>query len=94
MSDRTLVVKPSGLPEAKNKPWVLVFRSHDLSGTDYEPLVYLTDDAACEVVEISNGGISWLYGIPDWAARDRARALEKARVLREQAAEIEAANAH
>lgn len=51
MSDRTLQLQPSGLPEVKNR---------------------------------------WTYGKPDWDERYRKRHLEKARVLREQAAAIEA----
>ena len=89
MSDRTLVVMPSGLPEVKNRPWMLVFRSHDLSGTDYETIALLDDSAAREVVEIGNPGISWLYGAPDWDERSRRRELERARVLREEAQKIE-----
>lgn len=87
---RSLEVMPSGLPESKNKPWALVFRSHDLSGTDYETIAYLSDDRAQELVECRI--VSWLYGEPDWADRARKRELERARVLREEADKIEAAN--
>lgn len=93
MSDRTLVVKPSGLHEVKNKPWALVLRSHDLSGTDYETIALLDDSTAREVVEIGHPQICWLYGAPDWDERHRKRELERARVLREEAAKIEAATA-
>lgn len=85
---RTLVIKPSGLPEVKNRPWRLVLRSHDLGGTDYETIALLDDDTASEVERA--GAVSWLYGEPDWGDRDRKRALEKARVLREEAEKIEA----
>lgn len=89
---RTLCVKPSGRPESDNKPWVLVLRSHGLGGTDYMPLIYLDDDLAAEIVEI--GKITWLHGEPDWDARFRKRELERARILREEADNIErAANA-
>lgn len=84
---RTLVIKPSGLPEVKNKPWRLVLRSHDLSGTDYETVALLDDSTADEVVKA--GTISWLFGEPDWDERHKKREIERARVLREQADEIE-----
>lgn len=89
---RTLVVKPSGLPEEKNRPWALVLRSHDLGGTEYQTLALMSDELAQEVVEI--GGrfpIAWLYGEPDWEDRARKRDLERARVLRQEADKIEAA---
>lgn len=88
---RTLVIKPSGLPELKNRPWRLVLRQHDLGGVDYETVALLTDYTAVEIVEASGGMIKWLYGEPDWALRERTRALEKARVMHEEAAKIEAA---
>lgn len=84
---RGLFIKPSGLPEVKNKPWRLVLRSHDLSGTDYETLALLDDSTAQEVV--AAGPAHWLYGEPDWNERHKKRELERARVIREQAAEIE-----
>lgn len=84
---RTLVIKPSGLPEKLNKPWRLVLRSHDLGGTDYETVALLDDVRAEEVVKA--GTISWLFGEPDWAAREKQRQLEKARTLREEADWIE-----
>lgn len=85
---RTLCIMGSGLPEAKNKPWSLVLRSHDLGGTDYQTIALLDDETAREVVEA--GRVYWLYGEPDWDERFRKRQLEKARVLREEAAQIEA----
>lgn len=87
---RTLVIKPSGLPEAANKPWSLVLRSHDLGSTDYEMVALMTDTIAEEVADA--GQVPWLYGTPDWDERHRLRQLERARVLREEAAAIEAAN--
>ena len=87
---RTLCVKPSGLPEVKNRPWALVLRSHDLGGTDYETIAYMSDSIAREVVEA--GDVSWLYGAPDWNDRARRRELERARGLREEAEKIETAN--
>ena len=88
---RTLHVVPSGLPEVKNRPWALILRQHDLGGTDYQTLTYLSDDTALEVVEA--GRVDWLYGIPDWDERARKLELEKARVLREEAQKIEERNA-
>jgi len=87
---RTLVIMPSGFPESMNKPWLLVLRSHDLGGTDYEAVARLDDDHAAEIVAISN--ITWLYGEPDWDERARKRKLERARVLREEAEKIEKEN--
>lgn len=57
---RTLVLKPSSRTNAR--PWVLVLRNHDLSGTDYEPIAYLDNATAYEVVEA--GAVTWLYGEP------------------------------
>lgn len=88
---RTLHVVPSELPEVKDKPWALILRQHDLGGTSYQTLTYLSDSLALEVIEA--GSINWLYGPPDWDERARKRALEKARVLREQAQQIEESNA-
>ena len=83
----TLCIKPSGLPEVKNKPWSLVIRTHDLVGTEYDILCYLTDDAAQAVIEA--GAPYWLFGKPDWDDRHRLRELERARVLKETARLIE-----
>jgi hypothetical protein len=80
----------SGLPESKNRPWRLILRSHDLGGTDYETIAFLTDELAEEIVDVSKYKVTWLYGPPDWDERAKKRALEKARVLREQADKIEA----
>lgn len=91
MSDRTLQLKPSGLPEVKNRPWALVLRSHDLSGTEYETIALLTDETAEEVQTVSRYGIHWTYGNPDWDERERKRKLERVRVMREEADKIEAA---
>lgn len=85
---RSLCIKPSGLPEVKNRPWRLVLRNHDLGGTDYETVALLDDETAREVVEA--GRVSWLY-TPDWDERYRLRALERARVMREEAEKIETA---
>lgn len=49
MSD--LCIKPSGLPESANKPWSLVLRTHDLSGTSYRGIALLDDSTAQEVME-------------------------------------------
>ena len=93
MSNRTLAMRPTGLPESRNKPWALVLRNHDLSGTDYETIALMDDATAREVVEVGSPVISWLYGEPDWDERHKKRELERARVLREEAEKIEAANA-
>lgn len=82
-----LVIKPSGFPESKGKPWLLCLRVHDLGGTDYLPLVYVSDAVAKDIIEA--GAPSWLYGEPDWAERERLKELEKARILHGQALEIE-----
>lgn len=89
---RTLIVRPSGLPEVKNKPWVLQLRSHGLGGTDYQSLLYMSDELAREVVEVGYPNITWLFGEPDWNERHRKRELERARVLREEATKIEMKN--
>lgn len=86
----TLCIKPSGLEEKHDRPWQLVLRTHDLAGTDYEHVAWLTDDKARDVIEA--GAPSWLFGKPDWEQRAKARALERARVLREQADAIISAN--
>lgn len=88
MSD--LCIKPSGLPESVNKPWSLVLRTHDLSGTSYRGIALLDDSTAQKVMEA--GPISWLFGEPDWNERFRKRQIERARVMREEADKIEAAN--
>lgn len=85
---RTLVIKPSGLPEERNQPWSLCLRQHDLGGTDYERIALLTDDQAREVIDVSHGTITWLYGTPDWNERLKARMLEEARKLEERAQKI------
>jgi hypothetical protein len=87
---RTLCIMPSGLPGVRNKPWAMVLRAHDLSGTDYQTLVCLDDETAREVIEA--GRATWLYGAPDWDDRARKRALERACFLREEAEKIEMSN--
>lgn len=84
----SLCVKPSGLPESKNRPWVLILREHDLGGTSYSHVAYLTDEQAVAVIDA--GPPYWLYGEPDWEARAKAIALEKARALRQEADKIAA----
>lgn len=59
---RSLEIMPANIDP--KKPYRLVLRAHDLSGTDYETLCHLTEDQAREVVEVSNGSINWLYGEP------------------------------
>lgn len=59
---RELTIMPSNVnPE---KPYRLVLRSHDLSGTDYETLCHLDEQTAREVINLSNGSVGWLYGEP------------------------------
>lgn len=90
MNDKTLCLMPSGLPEIVNKPWKLVLRSHDLGGTNYETIALWNDEIAREVMEA--GTISWLFGTPDWNDRYKKRQLEKARIMKEEAAKLEQAN--
>lgn len=82
-----LILRPSGLAERYNKPWSLQLRHAGLAETDYETLCRI-DDAAAQRI-IAAGKPFWLFGVPDWSKRAEARALEKARALREKAAEIE-----
>lgn len=56
MFGRTLCIKASGV---KNRPWRLVLRSHDLSGTDYETIALLSDQTAQEVIKA--GAAYWLF---------------------------------
>lgn len=86
--DSTLCIKPSGLPEEKNKPWQLVLRTHDMAETNYAHVAYLSDSAAREVIEA--GAPYWLFGKPNWDERAKKRELERARKLREEAQAIEA----
>lgn len=85
----TLILRPSGLPERVNRPWSLQLRDHDLGGTHYETLCRVDDDTAWAIVDA--GAPGWLFVQPDRKARDDARDLECARVLREQADDIERA---
>lgn len=84
-----LILRPSGLEERHNKPWSLQLRWHESCGeTEYATLCCVDDRTAQEIIRA--GASYWLLGEPDWSERDRKKALEKARVLREQADEIEA----
>ena len=58
----------------------------------HQTLCYLTDDTALEVSEA--GEACWIFGEPNWDDRAKKRALERVRVLREQAEKIEAENAN
>lgn len=84
----SLVIKHSGLPEKSNKPWEMVIRTPGPVETDYEHVCYLTDEKAVEVINTGNAPY-WLHGEPDWDKRDKAKRLEKARVLREEADKLE-----
>lgn len=86
----SLVIRPSGLEEKHNKPWSLCLRERDSVETNYTRLCFLTDEGARAVIEA--GAPYWLFGEPDWENRFRKRELERARVLREEAAAIEAKN--
>jgi hypothetical protein len=46
------------------KPWRLVNRTHDLGGTDYETICYLTTDMAQNF--FYDGIADFLHGEPDW----------------------------
>jgi hypothetical protein len=59
----SLVIKHSGLPLHMKKPWALVLRTHDMSGTDYKRIAILDDAEAYEVAD-SGHGITFLYGDP------------------------------
>lgn len=82
-----LCIKPSGLPESADRPWNLVLRQHDLAGTDYHFICRLTDEQAQLIIDA--GAPRWLYGPPDWSARQRSKDAERARKLRAEADEIE-----
>lgn len=81
-------IKPSGRAESENRPWQLVIRTHDLAGTDYSHVAWLSDEQA--MIFERDGSVGFLYGPPDWDERARARELERARKLREEAEAIEA----
>ena len=83
-----LILRPSGLEEKHDKPWSLQLRYHDLGGTNYHTLVKVNDSTAEEIIEA--GRPYWLFGPPDWDERAKAKALERARVLEEEAASIRA----
>ncbi|MEZ0212498.1 MAG: hypothetical protein ACAH27_06040 [Xanthobacteraceae bacterium] len=82
-----LILRPSGLEEKHNKPWCLQLRFAGMPATEYHTLCYVSDDTAQQIMEA--GEPYWLFGEPDWLARARARDMERARVLREEAARIE-----
>ncbi|MFG1399921.1 hypothetical protein [Roseixanthobacter pseudopolyaromaticivorans] len=85
-----LILRPSSLEERHNKPWMLQLRNHSSVGeVEYLTLAWVSDDTAREIVAAGNP--RWLFGEPDWHDRARKRALERARVLREEADALEAA---
>jgi hypothetical protein len=84
-----LILRPSGLEEKHNKPWSLQLRWHESLGeTEYRTLAKVDDDTAREIIRA--GACGWLFGAPDWDKRAKARELERARVLEEEAAAIRA----
>lgn len=84
-----LILRPSGLEEKHNKPWSLQLRNHSSVGEyEYLTLACVSDDTARDI--IAAGNPRWLFGEPDWNGRARKRALERARVLREEADALEA----
>tara|TARA_B100000745_G_scaffold261271_1_gene185086 strand:+ start:108 stop:347 length:240 start_codon:yes stop_codon:yes gene_type:complete len=60
----SLVIKPSPnfVSVDENKEFELVIRYHDLGGTDYVHVAYLSESLARSVVDSSN--TTWLYGDP------------------------------
>lgn len=64
----------------------LVIRHHELGGTDYNFVCWLTDEMAEELVELSNGSIQWLFGPPDFARRAKEKKL---RELKQQVHDLE-----
>lgn len=83
-----ILLRPSGIEERHNKPWSLQLRYHESCGpTEYYTIANVSDDVAQAI--ISAGAPEWLFGEPDWEAREKARRREQARVLREQADELE-----
>jgi hypothetical protein len=84
-----LVLRPSGLEERHNKRWALQLRTHESLGeTEYHTIACVSDKAAQEIIRA--GAPKWLFGEPDWEKRDRARQIERARLLEEGAAAIRA----
>lgn len=84
----TLILRPSGIEEKYDKPWSLQLRYHNSVGpTQYHTLCHVNDETAQQIVEAK--GATWLFGKPDWSERDKARALERARALKEEARVIE-----
>jgi len=78
----------SGLPTWKQflkYPWRLVIRTHDLGGTDYDTICYLSDDKAKEVYDLGKPKIDWLYGEPDWKKLSKERRIQKAKLELEEA---------
>lgn len=68
-----------------NYPFRLVIRRHDLSGTDYETVCYLSVEHATGLVELSGGNIGWLYGEPNWDKFFKEREILKAKIDLEKA---------
>lgn len=59
-----LILRPSGLPADKGKPWALQLRYHDCCGpTEYSTISYVSDETAREIMRA--GEPFWLYGDPD-----------------------------
>lgn len=81
------ILRPSGLEEKHNKPWSLQLRDHGPVETDYHTLCRVSDEVAMQIIEA--GAPYWLFGEPDWEERDKAKCLERARLLREEAEKLE-----
>lgn len=62
---KSLEIMPSGRAPEDNRPYRLVIRTHDLSGTDYATICYLSEEAAREVAQLGRPQIGWLFGEPD-----------------------------
>jgi len=59
----SLILRPSGLPEAKGRPWALQVRYHESLGeTEYYTLAYVSDPVARDIIKA--GAPYWLFGEP------------------------------
>lgn len=57
-----LVLIPSEIGKKQGKPYSLCLRYHDLGGTSYPLLTYVTGETAREIIRA--GEPYWLYGEP------------------------------
>lgn len=59
-----LILRPSGLPADKGKPWSLQLRYHDCCGpTEYSTLCRVSEETAREIIKA--GTAFWLCGDTD-----------------------------